>query len=453
MISYDDLYDKLYDNIFALKKAGGWRGLKEHNIVAVRTLHDGTWFCTVIPDEKDRGSCIYVYDAGQGVNVLRQILDEDIQRECDDYLRLELLLSYSGYIIDYGEKQLLQGKAEENRILAYCSRRNLQAGGKRFYPILKAVRPKHIAWPLCSEADVRVVTAVAGVFCLLGEDFVRNGCVSRLIRFDDKIMVPVFSEQEDGSFVQGTMALPKYRETAYDSPDWNDLQAARLKKVRKTSNVWMADCFLMLHGVVGEDFSSGQDELPARAPFYPDALVVLDDATGAMLMVDLSGEDADYGQVLDNLCKLIQSEGRPRQIMVCSSKAEQFFQTLCRRLDIKLVVEASLPELEDIRDDLLDGWEGMEAVEDYAELGQDFSQQDHLSDDDIQRLACSDFVGMVRAGGLMELSNQEFADAVDFCMCHIQLEQDVVEQVRLEYRRRRDEGRIGRLKFSSVFLR
>ena len=44
MISYDDLYDKLYDNVFALKKAGGWRGLKECNIVAVRTLQDGTWF-------------------------------------------------------------------------------------------------------------------------------------------------------------------------------------------------------------------------------------------------------------------------------------------------------------------------------------------------------------------------------------------------------------------------
>ena len=452
MISYDDLYDKLYDNVFALKKAGGWRGLKECNIVAVRTLQDGTWFCTVIPDERDRGFCIYAYDAQQGVNTMRQILDEELQSGYDDFLRLELMLSYSGYIIDFGEKRLLSGK-EEERLMDYCSRRKLKAGGRRFFPVLKVMRPKHMAWPLQSEADLRVVASVAGVFSRLKEDFVCNGCVSSLIRFDDKLMVPVFSELEDGSFTQGTVALPKYRETAYTSPDWNDLQAARLKKVRKTSNVWMADCFLMLHGVAGEDFSAGQDELPEKAPFYPDALVILDDATGTMLMVDLSGEDSDYGQMLDNLCKLIQSEGRPRQIMVHTPKAEGFFKNLCRRLDIKLVVEESLPELEDIRDDLLNGWEGMESVEDYAELGQEFAKQDYLSDDEIQRLACNDFVGMVRSGGLPELSNQEFADAMDFCMCHIQLEQDVVEQVRLEYRRRRDEGRIGRLKFSSVFLR
>ena len=68
--------------------------------------------------------------------------------------------------------------------------------------------------------------------------------------------MPVFVENEDGSFRLGTMQLPRYRELEYSSPDWNDLQAARLKKVKKTSSVWLAECFLMMQCI-----AEGGDEL------------------------------------------------------------------------------------------------------------------------------------------------------------------------------------------------
>lgn len=449
MISSGNLCDELYDAAFRLKKAKGWRLLEEQNIVAVRTLHDGTWFCCVMMNDGSSPD-ICVYDDQQGVNVMRQILDVKLQEDYDDYARIELLLSYNGYLIGYAPRRLLQGQASEQRLLDYCKRKKLKAGGKNFYPLLKVMRPRHVAWCLQDEKDIRIATAIMKAFCLIDDVFLQKSPVPKLVHFDDKLMVPVISEKEDGDFSFGRLPLPKFRESAFFSPDWNDLQAARLKKVKKTSDVWTADCFLMLHGVVGEDDPPEDGSVPAQVPFYPEALVVLDDATDAMLMMDLSGEDADYGRILDGLYNLILSEGRPRQILVSSRKTEKFLKKLCRRLDIRLVFEQFLPELEDIRDDLLNGWDGMDDFEDGGV--QDFDMMD-VPDEEIEKLMCEDFTRMVRSGGLSELVNAAFADAVDFCLCHAQLAHDVVELVQMEYRRRRDKGMVGRLKFSGVLLR
>ena len=51
MISNNELYDIMYDEAFRLKKAKAWRMLDDREIVAVRTMHDGTWFCTLMVDE------------------------------------------------------------------------------------------------------------------------------------------------------------------------------------------------------------------------------------------------------------------------------------------------------------------------------------------------------------------------------------------------------------------
>ena len=51
MISNNELYDIMYDEAFRLKKAKAWRMLDDREIVAVRTMHDGTWFGTLMVDE------------------------------------------------------------------------------------------------------------------------------------------------------------------------------------------------------------------------------------------------------------------------------------------------------------------------------------------------------------------------------------------------------------------
>lgn len=453
MISCDTLYDELYDTAFKLKKVKSWRHLEDQNIVAVKTLHDGTWFCSVMVDDEGHDAGICVYDEQQGVTVLRQILDVELQETYDDYARIELMLSYKGFLIGYASKGFLKGQASEKSVLDYCKRKNLKAGGKNFYPLLKVMRPRHVAWCLQDEGDIRILIAIMKAFCCIDEDFFHSGLVSRLVSFDDKLMVPVFTEREDGSFSLGRMALPRYREGVFFTPDLNDLQAARLKKVKKTGNVWIADCFLMLHGVVQEDAVSENDKELAltQAPFYPEALVVLDDTTGAILMMEMSGEDADFGQVLERFYNLILAEGCPRQILINNRKTEKFLKRLCKRLDIKLVFESFLPELEDVRDDLLNGWEGMSDFEDDEDM-QDFDMSE-VPEEEIEELMCNDFTRMVRSGGLLKLANSQFADALDFCMCHTQLANDVLERVRMEYCRRRNKGMIGRLKFSGVILR
>ena len=87
MISNNELYDVLYDEAFRLKKAKAWRMLDEQAIVAVRTLQDGVWFCTLMIDEQGRSQGICVYDAKQGVSVLRQIMDFSVDDYRDSYDR------------------------------------------------------------------------------------------------------------------------------------------------------------------------------------------------------------------------------------------------------------------------------------------------------------------------------------------------------------------------------
>ena len=87
---------------------------------------------------------------------------------------------------------------------------------------------------------------------------------------------------------------------------------------------------------------------------------MLDDATGSIVMMESSSEDADYEVILDKLCSVILSNGRPRQILVRTKRTEKFFKKLCRRLDIKLVLDEELLELKDLRDDFMSDLSGID---------------------------------------------------------------------------------------------
>lgn len=451
MTSNNELYDILYDEAFSLKKAKVWRMLDERAIVAVRTLHDGTWFCTLMVDENGNNHGICVYDEQRGVSVLRQIMDFGMDADRETYERVELVLSHYGYMIGYASKSLLAEAPDGKQVLDYCKRKKLRASGKNFYPLIKALRPQHMPWKLETEADLRIVTAVMRAFGQMDEDFIRHADGCWLERFDEKVAVPVWTENEDGSFKLGTMQLPRYRELEYSSPDWNDLQAARLKKVKKTSSVWLAECFQMMQCIAegGDELAEG--EHPERAPFYPENLAVLDDATGSIVMMEISGEDADYEAILDKLCSIILSNGRPRQIMVRTKRTEKLFKKLCRRLDIKLVLDEELLELKDLRDDFMSDMSGIDYMDEYDEddcgTYDENLQPVDILDEDFEKKVNENFTRMVKSGALSELPNSDFAAAVDFFLINDGLGMDVLEIMRKEYRRRRRERIIGMLKF------
>lgn len=455
MISNNELYDVLYDEAFRLKKAKAWRMLDEQAIVAVRTLQDGVWFCTLMIDEQGRSQGICVYDAKQGVSVLRQIMDFSVDDYRDSYDRVELVLSHNGYMIGFASKDLLEDKTERERVSAYCKKNKLKPAGKNFYPMIKVLHPQHTPWRMQTEADLRIVTAVMGAFCQIDEAFSRESSTFVLENFDDKLVVPVFSEQEDGSFQRGMIQLPRYRELEYSSPDWNDLQAARLKKVKKTSSVWLAECFLMMQCVACNEDELSEDGLPEKPPFYPENLAVLDDATGSVIMMEVSSEHAHYESILDRLCEVIMSDGRPRQILVRTKRTEKFLRKLCRRLDIKLVLDEELLELKELRDDFMSDMGGI----DYMDVDDDYDdgcgiydekmQPVDFLDKDFEKKVNENFTYMVKSGALSELPNSDFASAVDFFLINDGLGMDVLEILRKEYRRRRRERVIGMLKFST----
>lgn len=460
MISNNELYDVLYDEAFKLKKAKAWRLLNDQVIVAVRTLQDGTWFCSLMMDERGNSQGICVYDERQGVSAMRQVMDMELDAGREDCERIELVLAHYGYLIGFASKSLLEDSVDAERVLDYCRRKKLRASGKNFYPLIKALRPQHIPWAMESDADLRIVTAVLRAFCQIDDDFLKNSIRFIFEKFNDKFAMPVFTENEDGSFRLGTMQLPRYRELEYSSPDWNDLQAARLKKVKKTSSVWLAECFLMMQCIT----SSGDEEAeeaadaewaqPERAPYYPESLVVLDDATGDIIMMEISGENSDYECILDKLCSIILSAGRPRQIMVRTRRTEQFFKKLCRRLNIKLVLDEELFELQDLRDELMSD---MDCI-DYMDADDDWDEDDcgsydenlqpvDVMDEKFEQKVNESFVHMVKSGALESLPNSDFAAAVDFFMINDGLGMDVLKIMRKEYRRRRRERIIGMLKF------
>ena len=453
MISNNELYDIMYDEAFRLKKAKAWRMLDDREIVAVRTMHDGTWFCTLMVDEYGYRNGICVYDEQSGVSVLRQIMDLELDEGREIYEQLELVLSHYGYIIGFASKSSITEDPVGAGTLDYCKRKKIRARGKNFYPMIKVLRPHHIPWKLETEADLRIVTAVMRVFGQMDDDFVWQNGGGTLERFDEKIAVPVFVENEDGSFRLGTMQLPRCRELEYSSPDWNDLQAARLKKVKKTSSVWLAECFLMMQCIAegGDELAEG--EHPEHAPFYPENLVVLDDATGSIVMMESSSEDADYEVILDKLCSVILSNGRPRQILVRTKRTEKFFKKLCRRLDIKLVLDEELLELKDLRDDFMSDLSGIDYMDAYDEDGcgtyDENLQPVDILDEDFEKKVNENFTRMVKSGALSELPNSDFAAAVDFFLINDGLGMDVLEVMRKEYRRRRRERIIGMLKFGA----
>lgn len=440
--------DILYDEALALQAKEVWR--TKPNIgyfLGVRTLQDGTWFSYAT----DFGNFITIFDDAKGVSAFRQFLDIEGWHKTPEPERIDLIHGYPGYNFSFVDSAEAKEWPNGSELLDYCERRGLQLNGRHDCPVFQALRPKRVPVAINMEGDVRILSAVLRAYLcvdqlLQDEDFDSSELQPIPEHYEDEAKVFLLAEQPDGSFVREIAKLPPYLKESPLELVMNDIQAARLRRLKKNGRVWCADRFLSdVPYDIGEKTplspweKFARRKQPMKNGIFPDCLLLLDDSNGEVVLAEICkmavGQEEYFFKCLQDV---LQTRGLPRQIVVCSEQAEHYFGTFCQQLGIQLQLNPSMDEFLAPMRNSLEELDGMYYVDGGGNLDSELDSM--LAMAELQDILSENFKGE----SLDELSNEDFAAMLEYGLQN-DFNNEMWGMLQEEYRFRLQAGLIGGL--------
>ncbi len=381
--------DTLYDKAFAFKKGKKWRKLGQNFMIAIETLQHGCWYAVPLMTEGGKAGGFLLEGGQAGLKWLLDLTNHAYQDGLDDYERVAQDRYHEEYIITFAGLTQMAGWQDLDKVKDYCQRKGLSARGANFYPTFRYMAPMEMSWILKTEKQGRFCeTALDALLAMegyLGKELVAaDGIWQYMAEEDYRGAIPALVEQGNGSWKFTTKEIDGHYEHTWPTAVLNDLEVARLKRVKKNADVWLVDKFIYEEPVFPDSFMERhnfREKAPEEPAFYPEGVILFNECQGDVLVMNNSRFNLEgYRNLADMLRDAFNRCGRPRQFVVCRQESYDFFKNVCRKLDIQLEMTAKLPELMAIRQDCIRRNGCPEDLDDLDDMDDDF-ELDELAED------------------------------------------------------------------------
>jgi len=387
--------DRLYDLAFQFRKTKLWTKLFDSQLFAVKHA-DGTISYCCVMGALGEHLALAVYPGLEGLASCRR-LSEDLLF-MDGFAQKEAALSQNCAMVSFVNKDELRLR-ELDEARRYCKAHQFTPRGKKAYPEFQRFKPCYFPWYLDEAADqARLLDGLEA--CLevsrklesmkpqalgftFGEFFERS--------------IPLL-EKKDGGYCWTTLPLPEPLPAAYPSPKLrDDLALARLKKSKKQGGEWACDVFMHLQPMIGEPGNEGEPgEEPKNAPFFPYLLLIVDNHSGLIIALRPLAMPEDYETAfVQTMMETLETSGRPSRIVVNNERAWSLFSDITDQLEVDLLLEQSVPQLEEAKENFF-----MEFCASEGDEEEDGSQFDQI----LAMLGDAEFLKSVPDAVLMQLA-------------------------------------------------
>ena len=345
-------YESLLNVAFSFRKQKLWKKLSESELFAVQLGSGEVGYCCITGAFGEH-LALTLYIGQTGIDSLRSLnrsfdLENLFERHEAATAQVCLQCSYENlFMLDYAELQLID---------QYTKKHGIKLRGKNSCPSFLTYTAGHIPWMMSEEDYPTIYEALLAAMEVsrLLETTPKRMLGFRDVSFDQQ-KIP-FIQPRDGGFSLGSIMLPPPRMPDDLTPLYrNDILLAKLRKQKKTDQVWAYDIVMQTEPVTDEkNVGCGAHRRPKRPPFYPYVQFVLDPIHDFIISTDsvcsLTQEGTDF---LETLAQNMLEFGVPATVQVQNRRAENFLRDLASTVGFQINRVSTLPQVNEILLDML----------------------------------------------------------------------------------------------------
>lgn len=336
------LTDSMLDAAFKFRETEAWKELTDSDIFAVKLSDGTTVYCSVMGNAGTHHSLgIYIGDEGFATFLYTLAAD-----------RMEMVDALSTSIeFDCINCDFMQAKDIDDDVKKivrnYAERKSIKIPRKSGWIDFTRFTPYKGQWNITDEHDafiaeeaLRAATFFAKEFKGKSYDDVHLDPMGKYPTPEGGKQIPLITIDETGIYHISTTTTPPLTQKAYTAPTFdNDILVHRIRNVKKKGSF---ECRLQ-H--VPTPVRNEKGEIP----FMPGMFIIVDDATGDMIMpLAIQDYPDDTQKLLSELANhLLSLDINPKQITVSDDKTYNLIEDFCRKCDIKLKKAKSLHRLDE----------------------------------------------------------------------------------------------------------
>lgn len=352
--------EKFYDLAFELKELALWDRMYENEFFAVQ-FDDGTLgYCSVMGSEGEHYA-LGIYMGYEGIASYRELSKASKIKNVMKFH--EVLLSQNCLQCSFEDKDLPDAQTVKE-IRRYAKTRGIALKGHNPYPNFLLYEPSRVPWQVEDPIHWNYLQAALVAAIDVGKKL-RTQSKNELgfIKNFDKGTIPLLEVKGD-SVVWGVTELPEARPVEYPSPVFcDDELLAKLRKLKKQDMTVLCEVVMLVSPERDselEESSGYQGKMPMVAPYYPYLLLVLDQES-LQILAAIHAKDYVHGNFRlpqEFAVQLLEMKRLPKRILVRDDRTQALLTSLSDKLNIELKKKKSLPELDDVEDDLFDYLKG-----------------------------------------------------------------------------------------------
>lgn len=345
-------YESLLDAAFSFRKQKLWKKLSESELFAVQLGSGEVGYCCITGAFGEH-LALTLYIGQTGIDSLRSLhrsfdLENPFERHEAATAQVCLQCSYENLsMLDYAELQLID---------QYTKQHGIKLRGKNSCPSFLSYTAGHIPWVMSEEDYPPIYEALLAAMEVsrLLEATPKRTLGFREVSLDQQ-EIP-FIQPRDGGFSLGSIVLPPPRMPDDLTPLYrNDILLAKLRKQKKTDQVWAYDIVMQTEPLTDEkDVGRGAYRRPKRPLFYPYIQFVFNPIHDFIISTDsacnLAQESAD---LLETLAQSMLEFGIPATVQVQNRRAEIFLRDLASKVGFQINRVSTLPQVNEILLDML----------------------------------------------------------------------------------------------------
>ena len=341
------LTDSMLDAAFRFRETEAWKKLDDSNVFAVRLSYGQTVYCSIMGNGGEHHSLgIYVGDKGFST-YLRTLIDSD-----GSFIsNMHLATLFDCINCDFMQAKDIDDKVKKV-IRKYADSHGVKIPRKHGWIDFTRHTPFKGQWCITDSNDAMIAEEALRAATFLANEFAKKGYKEvGLGKSHDYPTVkggkeiPLIVQDGDVYTIQSTLT-PPLTEPEYVMPTFNnDILAHNLASIDKIGTLMCR--FEHLHTpMMPED-----DE----QPLLPGLFIMLNEKDGRMLIpLPLVGYPENAQELLTQLANhFCQFEIHPEQIKVSDNLTFALINDFCKKCDIKLTKADSLPDLDDLCNDIV----------------------------------------------------------------------------------------------------
>ena len=372
--------DTLYDAAFAFRKAKLWDRLYDSEIFALRHADGAIGYCCVMGMMGEH-LALAIYPGEEGLAAYRRMgLDRSRMNEFES---LEITFSQDCVMCSFEARDELRPK-ELADVRAYAKAHGLTLRGANAYPRFQRFSPGLYPWYLEDAQDqAHLLEGLRA--CMEVSERLETAAPVSLGFVDDEPFdhdIPLL-EHEAGGWSWRKQALPTPRPVVYPTAEITDeLRLERIRKAEKPKakavtaappdgqpkaakarpdgkpavrgkratdeSEWACDVVLFPRATRQADdpADEGKGEEPLLAPFFPLMMIIVDNASGYVLHMEVMENVKAYAPKFgDAFLAAVEENGLPARLYVPDDRAYALLADITEKLGIPLKKKKTLPKL------------------------------------------------------------------------------------------------------------